>query len=240
MKLKYSMESKIFPSMGDATGKLGYDDCFDHFMDTSSEHAADLGAGIDDLAARNQMWIMAKNKVVFVRRPQIGENVVFSTWMEKNPGSRCERCCGLETGDEILAYSKAEWVVFNYVEKRVVDISELYPGEYNYRDERFPKITFTKMNYTFPDEPFAAYKINANDIDFGGHMNNVAYIRALESLYTTEEWNELSPSAIEIQYKNPSYEGETLEFRKITEGDSLIVKGSVGERTSVYYKLTLK
>ena len=64
-------------------------------------------------------------------------------------------------------------------------------------------------------EVLGTYHVLSTDIDIGGHMNNCAYIRALQSFFTTEEWTAIRPSVFEIHYRKPSFEQETLLFRQM-------------------------
>ena len=236
---KFYKEIEIAPSRADATGKMGFADCFDLFMDMASEHAGSLGVGLNDLGRMGQFWLTVKSKVVFKRRPMISEKVTISTWPESNNGGKVYRCYEIARGSETLALGKTEWAVFDLNTGRPVVVDDLYPQEYNVIDDRTVGMTFNRITGEFPEEAFATYKVNANDIDLGHHMNNVAYIRALQSLYTVDEWKRISPLEIEIQYRKPCFEGETIEFRKKIEGDSLIVQGRVGDKVVALYKLVI-
>ena len=50
------------------------------------------------------------------------------------------------------------------------------------------------------------------DTDFVGHMNNVAYVRAFANCFTAEEWRKLKISELEIHFRRPCFEGDTLDF----------------------------
>ena len=56
-------------------------------------------------------------------------------------------------------------------------------------------------------------------------MNNVAYIRALEGIFTTEEWESYNFKELEIQYKESTYEGNEITFMKRFSNDKMIIKG---------------
>ena len=52
------------------------------------------------------------------------------------------------------------------------------------------------------------------DIDRGGHMNNVNYVRAMLGCFTCEEIAEMDITELDLQFQLQCYEGETITFVK--------------------------
>ena len=233
MEPTFSKEQMILASRCDSTGRLGISDCFDLFMDAATEHAEDLDGGFTALGRKNQFWITVKTRIDFLRRPGLTETVTVTTWPEKPEGMRGMRDYVISAGGKTLAVGKSLWAVLDLKTGRPVNLKGIYPPELDLRTDTAVEEPFRRIADDFDGAPFAEYRIRGTDIDIGGHMNNVAYVRAFESLFTTKEWNELDPASFEVQFKSSCYEGEILEFRK-KEADGLIyVKASVGDRTAI-------
>ena len=219
MIAKYDVPMIVYPSRTDSSAKLSVPDCFSLFMDIAAPHASLLGCGTDDLAKKDLFWITVKSKVKIMRRPYMNEEMVVSTWPRTPEETRCIRDYSITQGDKTLVLGKTLWAVMNMKTGKLSRVDELYPEGF----EPFPDIAieepFTKFDREFNGEPFASYTVRSTDIDFGGHMNNIAYIRAFSSLFTAKEWQDLKISEMEIAYKSPCFEGNVLEFQKKTVGD---------------------
>ena len=70
MDAKYTTQQMILTSRCDASGKLGYADCFALFMDIATEHAEKLGIGLTVLGKENKFWLTVNTKIRFLRRPR--------------------------------------------------------------------------------------------------------------------------------------------------------------------------
>ena len=80
------------------------------------------------------------------------------------------------------------------------------------------------MKDYFEGELKGRYTVRSIDTDYGRHMNNVAYIKAVEGLFSSKELDELKISELEIHYKNPCFEGETITFYIKKEEDFMKIK----------------
>ena len=68
-------------------------------------------------------------------------------------------------------------------------------------------------------EKLGTYTVRSTDIDIGNHMNNVAYIRAMLSMLSTERRKALDIKNMDVSFRSPSYEGEELGvFLRENEG----------------------
>ena len=98
------------------------------------------------------------------------------------------------------------------------------------------KYRMTSRFFTeFTGEPFAEYTVRSVDIDFEGHMNNVAYIRALFGLFSRKELEEMAPSEIELQYKVSCYEGDRLLWYRQKMDDALEICAKFENGTAVFF-----
>jgi acyl-ACP thioesterase len=114
----------------------------------------------------------------------------------------------------------------------------------------YPEIEFTEAP---PDDrPFArtgkkfedadiigSYTIRSVDIDLGGHMNNVNYIRAMLGCFSTEELVQMDIHEIEMNYISQSYEGDNLQFR-MQRTDSGTVIGAIGPEDKAVFTALIR
>ena len=216
MITKYDVPMTIYPSRADASGRLSIPDCFGMFMDIAAPHAALLGCGTEDLAKEDLFWLTVKSKVKIIRRSYMMEKVVVSTWPRMPEEMRCIRDYSITQGDKTLVSGKTLWAVMNMKNGKLSRVDKLYPEGF----EAFPEIAiedpFLKFDRDFDTEIFATYQVRSTDIDFGGHMNNIAYIRALSGAFTVEEWNRMNLKEMEIHYKAPCFEGSILNLQRKT------------------------
>ena len=231
MEAVFSRDWTVPLSCCDNTAHLGVPDIFAAFMDMAAQHAALLGVGSDDLIPRGLFWLTVRTRVRILRRPALGEAVTLTTWPEPPARLRCNRDYRLTKGDEVLAEGKTEWAIFDFKANRLVPAEGIFP-EMQMSDERVCPEPFLRIREDFPDPPFAATVVRSVDIDLGGHMNNVAYVRTLASLFSTKEWAELDPKDVEVCYRSSSYEGNTLSWQKKQTEDGLQLRASLPDGTA--------
>ncbi len=219
MIAKYDVPTIVYPSRTDASARLSIPDCFSLFMDIAAPHAALLGCGTTDLAKQDLFWITAKSKIKILRRPYMMEEMVVSTWPREPEETRCIRDYSITQGDKTLVLGKTLWAVTNIKTGKLSRVDVLYPEGFKAIPDIAIEEPFTKFDRDFEGEAFATYQVRPTDIDFGGHMNNIAYIRAFSSLFPVEEWNKMNITEMEVYYKAPCFEGNILSFeRKEVDG----------------------
>ena len=218
---KYDMPMVILPSVTDSSGKLSIPDCFSLFMDAAAVHAPMLKCGTEDLARQGLFWLTVRSKIKIFRRPRMMEEVVVSTWPEESKETRCNRDYSITQNGETLVLGKTLWAVLNTKTNRLHKVDVLYPEGFQAIDDLAIPEPFTAFDKDFQGEEFATYTVRPTDIDFGGHMNNIAYIRAIAGLFPAKEWQEKKISEMEVHYKSPCFEGNVLTFHKKQVGEYL-------------------
>ena len=230
MDLVYEQKLTIGPSSCDADRLLSHHAAFNLLQDTAAIHAARLGIGLNALEKRSLYWVIVKIKTVFARRPGLGEKVVLRTWPEKPGTLRCNRSFELLADDEVLMRVHSEWAVLNAETRRPVPCAEIFPPELDYTLPPAHDEPFARIPGRFDGiEPFARYTVTSSDVDLLGHMNNAAYPRALFGCFTVAERREHDLRAVDLIFRSPCYEGETLDFRRLDHDGVLDVCASRGD-----------
>lgn len=235
MILKYDLPTIVYPSSMDSSGRLGIPDCFSLFMDIAAPHAALLGCGTQDLAKKDLFWLTVRSKIKIIRRPYLMENIVLSTWPENPEETRCIRNYSITQDGKPLVLGKTLWAVMNMKTGRLSRVDELYPEGFEAHKEIAIPEPFTKFDRNFEGELVASRTVRSTDIDFGGHMNNIAYLRMIAGLYTNEEWQNRNISEMEVHYKSSCFEGNVLEFYRKEEDGQIQICAKLPEGRIVLY-----
>ena len=210
----YSVPATILVSQCDAGGRLRIDRAFDLFQDIASLHAEALGVGMGPMSERGLFWLTVRTKVRFVRRPRIMEAVTVSTRPIAPQAQRCLREYRVQKDGETLIEGRTEWAVMDIAAGRPAPMAEVFPEGMTFPEapdyaDPFLRVAGSLANAGVLGE----HKVRSTDVDVGGHMNNVAYLRALLGLIPTQALKAMGPREAEAVFLSPCFEGETLTFR---------------------------
>lgn len=218
---KITRNYKVPVSACDHEGKLSFVGIFNIFMDIATEHASMLHIGNDVLLKNNCFWVAAKTRVKAIRRPVINEETQISTWPEKPGNIRCNRYCTLSDDSGVIVEAKTEWTIVDGATGRPMKTKDIYPEGLVHLDDVVCPGPFERFKTDFSAcEEVGTHKVVSADIDMSKHMNNVAYIRMVLSVFTCEELRKMNLSEVEVVYRAQCYEGEMLSIRrsKVTNG----------------------
>ena len=213
----------VLTSLCDAEGKLGIRNIFDIYMDMAAVHAAHLGVSYYDMLAYRCFWVAVRTRVKIYDRPALADSITAVTWPGKPGLAKMDRFYRLMQGDRVVSEGRTEWGVQDIDTGMVRRTSSYpYPVDLPYREERVCAEPFTLFRDSVEGEDEGeplTYTVSSADIDVGRHMNNVAYIRMLLGLFTTEELRKMEISEVEISYRRACFEGEELRiYRRRAEG----------------------
>lgn len=227
MGCRYERESTILPSMCDSGSRLSIPAAFDMFQNTATLHADHFDIGPAGMNRRNYFWIISKTIMHIDRMPVMMDSVRQKTWIQPSDRAKCERDFALLSGEETLFTVRSIWAVVSHETGRIVPMAGLYPDDIAF-DEPAPEFEFSKIGRDFTEaQTLGTYTIRSVDIDLGGHMNNVNYIRAMLGCFSSEQLSAMDIHDIEVQYITQSYEGEVLTFRCRRSDDGSFEIGAV-------------
>ncbi len=215
----------IKPSMADANGLLAIDQIFTMFMDLADDHANSLGIGWKFMASKHLFWLTVKTKVNILERPKLGETVTISTWVDPPARLRSDRSYEMRQGDKVLVQAKTEWAILNTDTMKIINIAEVYPEDLDYSRPSACPGKFARVKDHFEEaDKYAAYKVRSTEIDIGGHMNNVQYVRALLGTFSNKELKEMNPTSFDVIFRNSVFEVDALSFYKQPVGDGFDIR----------------
>ena len=231
---KLTEKIKIMPSNVDCNSRLGFFDIFALFQNIAVDHSELLNYDQSVLTPKGLFWVTSKGRVKIYDRPSTGQYVELSTWPEKPDRIRGRRNYSFEKDGKRIIEASTEWDVIDRNKNRLFMLDNLYDESFEFYNEKIFEEPFYRFTSDFTGDPFAEYTVRSIDIDFEGHMNNVAYMRALFGLFSSREIEELNIQDIEYQYKTPCYEGDTLYWYKEPGGTGLEICAKLKDNTVIF------
>lgn len=235
MQNKLTKSITINSSDSDYASILSYPDIFALCMDIATDQSEQLGYDGWHLAPRGLFWVVTKYRIHIYRRPQQGERIDLTTWPEKPDRIRGIRNFTFEKDGERLIDAISEWAILDRNAGRLFMIDKLYDPDFEFSQDHLLPNGFHKFFNNFQEAPFGEYTVRSIDIDFEGHMNNVAYTRALFGMFSRSELDQLAPTDIELYFKTSCFEGDRLIWQKMKTENGLELCASLEDKTDIFY-----
>ena len=232
MEMRYTWDVTILPSQLDPDGRLGVANTFDLFMDVATQAAGALGVGWDLLKRRGLFWITVKTRIEFLDPPKVLDRVQVVTWPEAPGEKRCNRHYEIRRDGEVLVRGKTEWAIVSMLTRRPQPMDKVLPQGLEYPLEQACPEPFPMIDETFDEPPFAWHRVTATDIDMARHMNNVAYVRAIQNAFSVKAWKKLDVRSMDVVFRASAVEGDELSFQSRRAGDVMDLRGSLPDGTT--------
>ena len=232
MENRYTQEFAVLPSVCDSSARLGIPDTFALFMDLAAIHAEHLEFDTPRLMKQGLFWLTVRTRVRFFRRPKMAERVTLATWPEPPGKLRTDRDYTITRSGELLVAGKTEWTILEMDSGKLHPMAGIFAPGFTFYPGTVWEEPFTRMK----DEPldeFAHYTVRSTDIDLGGHMNNAAYLRALAGLFSDKDWQGMNIRELEIAFRSPCYEGNTLIWQKRENGNELSLRAALPDGKTI-------
>ena len=197
-------------------------------QDIAGDDADRRGGGMDALAEKNCAWVLVKLRIDIVRMPQPGEEIQITTWPRKSRLGIYPRAYEICDGQgERLASGLSTWVIMDMDtrslingESRGVGMAGEEDGE-KLRPQR--KVCIPEGGTVYELTPAES------QIDRNGHMNNAAYLDAVEPMLP-EEYRGRELRGIAVDYEHEILPGGHALVRAVAEGESCFCEGSMDGR----------
>lgn len=218
----YQKRITVTPSLCDASFSLGIAQRFALLQDIAAEHAEALGVGGAAMTERGAFWLAVHTRVTFFDTADMMAPLTVTTWPVRCAGEdlRLYRLYRIESEGRVLSEGRTEWMILNTKTGRLLRARDAgFPTDMDYCDEQVCVEPFSRVSDTFTEDD-VVYRRKAvfSDIDYGAHMNNVAYVRAMLDSFTAEQMRRLRVKSMEIRYHEPCREGDVFAVcRKETE-----------------------
>ena len=234
------MEMRVMPSMCDENSLMSIPAMLDMFQDMAGIHAESVGIGALELENKGLFWIVSKIRLRVNSRPLVQEMLEATTWIQPADRVSCERDWSISKDGEQTAYVRSIWAALRRDNFRPGHMADFYPDA-DFTMAPPDDIPFARMGKKFEGaETLGEYRIRSIDIDRGGHMNNVNYVRAMLGCFTCAQLAEMNISELDMQFLLQCYEGETLRFVKRPSENGLMEVGALNEEGQVCFMAAIK
>jgi len=209
----YKSKSEALIDICGRNGRMSFVGAATIFMNLAEAHEDHMGNGIASMARRGMHWVMAKAQYRLVNSQEIFTTEDSYTWCIKPKNFRAARNFVIGSIENPMVIGRADWAILSDSGK-IMKITDVVPEELEFQDfdifkgEEWPRVEreFDESN----SQLLGRYIVKSTDIDFIGHMNNVAYVRAIMSCYSCDETEKFKDFF--IQYLASCFEGEELIF----------------------------
>lgn len=224
----------VTPDYCDAAAQLSPLAAFTIFQGIAAQHAELIGVGGAAMAKRGEFWLTVHTRVDFriaqvswmSSPPQHGRSRATAGPCAATAATACTR------GGTLLALGRTQWAVLG-PEKKLMQFAQTgFPADFPFSD----RTGITDHPTRFADDLTQAelvrgYTVRPTDIDFGRHMNNVAYVRVLLDCFSAAELASGRIASMEVHYAAPCLEGEELGVycRREESGCRLAIKKADGK-----------
>ena len=197
-------------------------------QDIAGDDADRRGSGMDTLLEKNCTWVLVKLRIDIRRMPQPGEELEISTWPGKSRLAIYPRCYEIrDAAGEVIVSGLSTWVIMDMESRSLINgesrgIAIAGEEEGTVRPQR--KVSVPEGGSEFALTP------SADQIDRNGHMNNAAYLDAVEPMLP-EEVRGRELRAIAVDYEHEILPGRHAAVRAVAQGDSCFFEGSMEGRT---------
>jgi medium-chain acyl-[acyl-carrier-protein] hydrolase len=193
--------------------RLGLFGLLNILQDAAWNHAANLGAGFDDMIARGAIWVLTRQKLTMTGWPEWGGKITVRTWPCPFSGAIAPRQFEIFSGDKKLGECITLWLVMDAKTRRPIRIN---PADYPF-DIRRDGLLAIAAGKIAPREGLkeaARFCVRNSDLDVNGHVNNTQYAKwILDSI----------PLDAHRRFRIASYEVNFLA--ETTLGDEIAIEG---------------
>ena len=220
----FEKEFVLTPDYCDARAGLSPYGAFTMFQAIATQHAEMIGVGGAAMAKRGEFWLTVHSRVDFFGRARLMQTLTAKTWPEPcdEKSIRCFRSYSLKCGEDLVALGRTQWAILG-PEKKVVPFGQSgFPQDFPFTGETGIAENPIRFRDDYEPADFVRdYIVRPTDIDFGRHMNNVAYIRVILDCFSAEQIASGKIASIEAHYASPCLEGETLSVFCRQDGDTV-------------------
>ena len=196
-------------------------------QDIAGDDADRRGSGMDTLLEKNCTWVLVKLRIDIKRMPRPGEELEISTWPGQSRLAIYPRCYEIrDAAGEVIVSGLSTWVIMDMDSRSLISGESrgiTLAGEEERRLHPQRKVSVPEGGSEFALTP------SADQIDRNGHMNNAAYLDAVEPMLP-EEYRGRELRAIAVDYEHEILPGRHAAVRALAQGDSCFFEGSMEGR----------
>jgi len=198
------------------SGKVHLPVIFDFLQDAASEHADNLGVGLDKLRNRNISWFLTRLHIKFYEYPRYGDTVNVRTWPRLKKKVFAYRDFQIILSGRTIAAASSVWCLVDLENRKLLNPLQHLP--------QLPEVDKRAIETFFPAvRPVRnavlerKFTPGITDMDLNGHVNNSAYVRWAIETIDYQKAEDYHPVSIDAVYKEETTPGDDLISRIQTQ-----------------------
>lgn len=181
-----------------------------YLQEAADLHSIQWKLSVRDMFKMGKTWVMTRYKLLFVHRPQIGEEIEVSTWLSGSDGKFSFRDFVVSTLDgRVVAKATASYVVIDLADRRPVEMAELIPKNC-IREERSLDYLFPNLPKIDTEDRIVELPVMLRDLDINNHVNHIIYAQWGLEAVPIDIWRKYRPSSLEINYRAETHYGSKV------------------------------
>ena len=157
------------------------------------------------------MWVYVRNRIEFREKIHWLDEYTIESYISSIGGAKLKIDTIIKTDGKIAVASRAELCALDKETGKIRRTATVGINEKIIAEPTETDVVFEGFNYPL-SKLVDTVVVRSSDIDFNKHTNNIAYVKYICNQYNTPERAKTPVNAIEIQYVNQTFEGDTLEI----------------------------
>ena len=228
----FTLESVVSYGEVDRDQRMTLAGVFRLLQEAAIKHADAYGLGAKAMAAQGESWVLHRLAGEIARYPRYEERVTVRTWSTGIRGFRGHRDLRVFCGEELVVAASTLWL---YLDLRTKSLTRV-PAELA---DRLPVGSGAAFRPDFekrrlapprPGVPMCEVSLRYADFDANGHLNNPAYLEALQTALS-RRGGPVAPRGLEVQFLR-EVPPEAPAIAVALDGDAEVLRvgwGSGGE-----------
>lgn len=216
----------------DASRRLKPSAILDLFQCVASEHAEQLGIGLDRMLGMDLLWVIVRVRYEALLPVFYGtEDVTVRTWPLPPFRSGFQREYTITDKEgRLLLRGSSDWVLMHRVRRRLMPVRDVYPTEIDFLTEQVFEGKNTPITEPHTEGEAIALTPHYPDLDMNGHVNNTRYADFALSAFPPRDGEAVRALQIDFHREVPAE--RPLLLTALREGDLCTVAGrnEEGER----------
>ncbi|MFA5816833.1 MAG: acyl-ACP thioesterase domain-containing protein [Bacteroidales bacterium] len=219
----------VFSFLLDPMKRLSIPAVFGILGDAAGRDASRRGWGYDELAERNQAWVLIRAKMLINRQPVWGEQIILRTWPKLMKGVVAYRDFQiLDIHRNILIAGSSAWTLMDLLSRKPV---RLIGKEYDTGDlSTYNAISEKPAKIIWPAEMQTVNELTAKfgQLDMNNHVNNTRYIEWVLNEFPIDILMERQIREVEVNFiAEVKHHDEVQIVLPVNQPDNGVLQGFI-------------
>ncbi len=231
----YQFKSRVRYSETGEQGCLTLTGIINYLQDTSTFQSEDIGAGMRYLGHNGKVWWLSSWQIIVDRYPELGEEIVVSTWPYDFKGIYGMRNFTMQDKDgRYLVRANSQWFYYDVEAGRPARPSEDLVNRYGRLEEKLdmeyaPRKIAVPREYEV-GEPILVMK---HHLDTNHHVNNAQYVEIAREVLP----DDFCIGELRVEYKKAAVMGDYMipHISRTEEGYVVVLCDSEGSAHAVIW-----